>query len=142
TYTIGNRSESDRTVLIEQPCRSEFKLTSEVKTVERASHVYRFQVNVSKGKTEKLVVTEERDDAERIEINNSDDGRIQMIINEPLAGKEIKDALQNSLKMKWELAKTLEDIKDDQREQDRIRQEQPRIRENLKVLPDADPLVK
>jgi hypothetical protein len=142
TYTIVNRSEQDRTVLIEQPFRSQFKLVSEQKPVETASDVYRFQVNVSKGKTEKLVVSEERDDGERIEINNSDDGRIQMIINEPLAGKEIKEALQNSLKMKWELAKTLEDIKNDQREQDRIRNEQPRLRENLKVLPDSDPLVK
>src|SRR5438874_12865647 len=65
-----------------------------------------------------------------------------MIINEPLASKEIKEALQTSLKMKWDLAKTLEDIKNDQREQDRIKAEQPRLRENLKVLPDSDPLVK
>jgi hypothetical protein len=142
TYTIVNRSEIDRTVLVEQPFRSQFKLTSEVKPVETASDVYRFQVSVPKGKTEKLTVTEERDDGERIEINNSDDGKIQMIINEPLASKEIRDALQTSLKMKWDLAKTLEDIKNNQREQDRIKAEQPRLRENLKVLPGSDPLVK
>jgi len=142
TYTITNRSEQDRTVLVEQPFRSQFKLVSEAKPVETASDVYRFQVNVAKGKTEKLTVSEERDDGERIEINNSDDGRIQMIINEPLASKEIKDALHTSLKMKWELAKTLQEIQNDQREQDRIRNEQPRIRENIKVLPESDPLLK
>jgi len=142
TYTIVNRSEQDRTVLVEQPFRSQFKLVSDVKPVETASDVYRFQVFVPKGKTEKLLVSEERDDGERIEINNSDDGRIQMIINEPLASKEIKDGLQLSLKMKWELAKTLQEIQNDQREQDRIRNEQPRLRENIKVLPESDPLMK
>src|SRR5207237_6113500 len=101
TYTIVNRSDVDRTVLVEQPFRSQFKLTSEVKPVEQASDVYRFQVNVPKGKTEKLVVTEEREDAEQIAINNTDDGRIQVIINEPLASDKMKEALQTSLKMKW-----------------------------------------
>src|SRR4029077_2286289 len=109
TYTIVNRSEQDRTVLVEHPFRSKFKLISDEKPVETASDVYRFQVNVAKGKNEKLVVSEERDDGERIEINNSDDGRVQMIINEPLASNSIKDALKTSLQMKWDLAKTLEE---------------------------------
>jgi hypothetical protein len=143
TYTIVNRSELDRTVVIEHPFRSQFKIVSDTKPIETASDVYRFQVKAEKGsKPVKLEVTEEREDGERIEINNTDDNRIQLIINDPAASKEVKDALQTSLKMKWEMAKTLEEIKNAQREQDRIKTEQPRIRENIRVLPESDPLLK
>ena len=60
TYTITNRSEQDRSVLIEHPFRPDFKLTSGDKPVETASDVYRFQVKVPKGKTAKQTVAEER----------------------------------------------------------------------------------
>ena len=39
----------------------------------------------------KHVVTEERNDGEQIAINNSDDGRIQIIINDPAASKDAKE---------------------------------------------------
>jgi hypothetical protein len=142
TYNICNRSEQDRTVVIEHPFRSQFKLISEVKPVEIASDVQRFQVKVAKGEKSKLEVSEERQDGERIEINNTDDNQIKLIISDPAASKDVKDALQKSLQFKWELAKTLQDIQNNQREQDRIKTEQPRLRENLKVLPESDPLVK
>lgn len=141
TYTITNRSEQDRTVIIEHPFRSAFKLLGDANP-ELASDVYRFSVKLEKGKTTKQEVTEEREDGERIEINNSDENTIKLIINDPAASKEIKDALQTAMKMKWDLAKTLQEIQFNQREQDRIKNEQPRLRENLKVLPESDPLLK
>ena len=143
TYTIVNRGEQDRTVLVEQPFRSQFHLTAETpKPWETASDVYRFQVKVAKGKTEKLAVTEERDDGEQIAISNTDDNLIRVIINDPAATAEVKDSLQTALGKKWELAKTIQDIQNNQREQDRIKGEQPRLRENLKTIPLTDPLAK
>ncbi len=142
TYTIANRSELDRTVLIEHPFRSQFHLVSTEKPWETASDVYRFQVKVEKGKTEKFVVSEERDDGEQIAINNTDDGRIQLIVNDPVASKEIKEALQKSLGLKWELAKTIQEAQNSQREIERIKLDQPRLRENLKTIPQTDPLAK
>jgi len=42
TYTVKNRNEHERTVLIEHPVRNDFKLVSADKPVETASDVYRF----------------------------------------------------------------------------------------------------
>jgi hypothetical protein len=142
TYTITNRSELDRTVLIEHPFRSQFHLVNTDKPSETASDVYRFAVKVEKGKTAKQVVTEERDDGEQIAISNSNDGQIRIIVNDPAASKEIKEALNKALKLKWDLVKTLEDLQHAQREIDRIKNEQPRLRENLKAIPLTDPLAK
>src|SRR5262249_34875381 len=44
TYTIANRSETDRLVMIEHPNRTDFKLTSEDKPWETASEVHRSKV--------------------------------------------------------------------------------------------------
>ena len=51
TYTLKNRSDADRVVLVEHPYRPAFHLTSSDKPLERAEDVYRFQVNVKKGET-------------------------------------------------------------------------------------------
>ena len=59
TYTVVNRSEQDRLVLIEHRFRPEFKLTSADKPAETASDVYRFQVNVPRGKTARQEVAED-----------------------------------------------------------------------------------
>src|SRR5262249_12620605 len=61
TYNVKNRSDKDRTVLIEHPFRSDFHVVSREKPVERARDVYRFELKVPAGKTAGLDVVEERD---------------------------------------------------------------------------------
>src|SRR5262249_42070666 len=46
TYTIVNRNDAERTVLIEHPVRNEFALKDTDKPAETASDFYRFQVKV------------------------------------------------------------------------------------------------
>src|SRR5215469_17986364 len=60
SYTIKNRNDVERVVLIEHPVRNDFKLVSDTKPVETASDVYRFQLKVAPGKSEKQTVSEER----------------------------------------------------------------------------------
>ena len=62
TYTIKNRNEVERVVLVEHPVRNDFKLIDTAKPIETASDFYRFQVKVAPGKTETQTVTEERID--------------------------------------------------------------------------------
>src|SRR5262249_46755978 len=61
TYNLKNRTEKDRTVLIEHPFRPEFALVSKDKPKERARDVYRFEVKLAAGKTASQEVVEERD---------------------------------------------------------------------------------
>src|SRR5947209_6712632 len=60
TYTITNRNDAERTVLIEHPVRNDFKLMETDKPWETAADFYRFQVKVPAGKSDKQTVTEER----------------------------------------------------------------------------------
>ena len=62
TYTIVNRNDAERLVLVEHPVRNDFHLTDDTsKPAETASDVYRFEVKVPAGKTATQAVTEERD---------------------------------------------------------------------------------
>ena len=67
TYTIVNRNDQERLVLIEHPVRNDFNLTDDTdKPAETASDFYRFEVKVPAGKTATQTVTEERVIGEQI----------------------------------------------------------------------------
>jgi hypothetical protein len=60
TYTIKNRSTHDRLVILEQPIRSEWKLTDPKQATEQTRDLYRFQVAVPAGKVVVYDVVEEQ----------------------------------------------------------------------------------
>ncbi len=51
TYTIKNRSTHNRTLIIEHPIRSEWKLFEPKKPAEQTRDLYRFMVSIPSGKT-------------------------------------------------------------------------------------------
>jgi hypothetical protein len=135
TYTITNRNDAERTVLIEHPVRNEFALKDTDKPAETASDFYRFQVKVPAGKTEKQVVTEERIINQNVALTNLDDNNIRVFINNPVTSQKVKDGLDNAMKLRWAVAKTQREIQELQRQLDVITQDQVRLRANLKEMP-------
>ena len=80
TYTIVNRNDAERLVLVEHPVRNEFHLTDDTsKPAETASDVYRFEVKVPAGKTATQVVTEERLLNQQFSLTNSNDDQIRLL---------------------------------------------------------------
>ncbi len=75
-YRIINRSQTDRTLLIEHPNRTnqQFKLVDTEKPVEDTPEVYRFQTPVKAGETKTFTVKEERDIATSVTLTNSAGG--------------------------------------------------------------------
>src|SRR5437763_7725278 len=61
TYHAVNRSQNDRTLLVEHPYRPVFHLATDLKPAERTRTLYRFELNVPAGKTGDLEIAEERD---------------------------------------------------------------------------------
>jgi hypothetical protein len=135
TYTIKNRNEQERLVLIEHPVRNDFKLVSESKPTETASDFYRFQIKVAPGKTEKQTVSEERLLQQTVQLTNIDDNTIRHFISQPVTSEKVKAGLQKAMELRWETSKTQREIAELQRQLDTIRQDQPRLRMNLKELP-------
>ncbi|HYV36233.1 MAG TPA: hypothetical protein VE988_11045, partial [Gemmataceae bacterium] len=60
TYTIKNRGTKDRTVILEHPIRSDWKLVDAKQPTERSRDVYRFQVAVKAGQEVKYDVLEDQ----------------------------------------------------------------------------------
>jgi len=135
TYTIKNRNEQERTVLIEHPVRNDFKLVSTDKPIETASDFYRFQIKVAPGKTAKQAVTEEHVMEQAVQLSNLDDNGIRHFIRQAVASDKVKAGLQKSMELRWAMQKTQREIAELQRQLDAIRNDQPRLRSNLKELP-------
>jgi hypothetical protein len=134
-YTIANRNDQERLVLLEHPVRNDFKLTDTEKPVETASDVYRFQVKVPAGKTVTNSVTEERIVGQTISITNIDNNQMRFFANQTVASPKFKEALTSAAGMKFELQKTQREIQEQQRQLNVITQDQARLRANLKEMP-------
>ncbi len=136
TYTIKNRNDAERLVMIEHPVRNEFKLIEDkVKPTEVASDVYRFEVKVPAGKTETQVVTEERVLNQGFQVLNSGDDQIRIFLNSPVASEKVKTGLKNAMELRHAMAKTQRDIGEQQQQLKIITDDQVRLRANLKEMP-------
>jgi hypothetical protein len=135
TYNIKNRSEHDRTVLIEHPFRPEFNLVSKDKPAERARDVYRFELKVAPGKTATEEVVEERDVGSSITLSNTDDNTMRFFLSQPTVSDGVKKALTRALELKAKMDNARRDIQQLEKQLKDITDDQARLRANLKEMP-------
>jgi hypothetical protein len=135
TYTVKNRNDAERVVLIEHPARAEFKLVDTAKPAETAADVYRFQLQVAPGKTETQTVTEERVIGSAIQLTNLDDQNMRVFVNSPVTSPKVQKALEEAMKLREALARTQRDIQEQERQLKTITEDQARLRANLKEMP-------
>ena len=136
TYTIVNRNDAERLVLVEHPVRNDFHLTDDTsKPAETASDVYRFEVKVPAGKTATQAVTEEKVINEQIQLTNSNDDQMRFFVNSTISSQKVKDGLKQALELRFTEATTQRAIGDKQRELKDITDDQVRLRANLKEMP-------
>jgi hypothetical protein len=136
TYTIANRNDQERLVLVEHPVRNDFHLTDDTtKPAETASDVYRFEVKVPAGKTATQAVTEEKIVNEQIQLTNSNDDQMRFFINSTISSQKVKDGLKQALDLRFALGKTQRDRQELERQLKDITDDQVRLRANLKEMP-------
>jgi hypothetical protein len=136
TYTIKNRNDQQRLVLVEHPVRIGFRLLEDrVKPAETASDFYRFEVKVAPGKAEDLAVTEETQFTQNVQLASANDDQIRFFISQPVVSKKVKDGLQRAMELRWELNKTQREIGELERQLQAITNDQVRLRANLKEMP-------
>ncbi len=136
TYTIKNRNDAERLVLIEHPVRNGFKLIDDkVKPTEVASDVYRFEIKVPAGKTETHVVAEEQVVSQNFQVSTRNDEQIKIFLASPVTSEKVKAGLKNALELRYAQAKTQRDIAEQQQQLTVITNDQARLRLNLKEMP-------
>jgi hypothetical protein len=135
TYHAVNRSQDERTLLVEHPYRPEFKLTSGVKPAERTRDLYRFEVKLPAGKSGDLKVVEERDVIQGVALTNSDEQQIRFFLQQQVLSDAVRQALEKAVGLRGALAGTQRDLQQVQRQLTQIEQDQGRLRANLKEMP-------
>jgi hypothetical protein len=137
TYRIVNRSQTDRTLLIEHPNRTSvgFKLVSTEKPLEDTPEVYRFQTPVKAGETRSFTVKEERDATTSITLTNGAENQIRYFISLSEASPALKQKLEQALKIKGEWVVLARELKQVEVDLERLNADQDRIRKNLRETP-------
>jgi len=136
-YKISNKSDTDRTVLIEHPNRSnqQFTIVDTPKAVEETAALWRFETKVAAGKSDTFKVTEQRDQGDQMILTNSSDDSIRFVISLNEATPALKKALEEALnkKAKWDVVRR--ELGQLQADLTRITVDQDRIRKNLRETP-------
>jgi hypothetical protein len=135
TYTVANRNDEARTLLIEHPHRTDFHLVKMEKPWETASDVYRFKLEIPAGKTVPLTVSEEKDLRSQVALTNSNDQSIRILLSAPVTSPKVKDALEKAMNLKGKVSATQREIQQLERQLRDITTDQDRLRKNLREMP-------
>jgi hypothetical protein len=134
-YTVKNRSDHARLVLIEHPYRADWHLVRPEKAAERTRDVYRFELKVKPGETEKEEVVEETTLVSQLALTNARDDAVRVFLRAKVTSPKVKVALEEALQRKGKLAETQHEIQDEQKALQVIDKDQARMRENMARVP-------
>lgn len=134
TYTIKNSDTKAKTVLVELPVDSSWKLVSPKEPSEKTRDVYRFAVKAEPGKPATLKVEEEQIVSQSLALSNLDDNTVLFYINQKEISPAVKAALQEVVKRKQALEKIVRERTQLEQQITVIGQEQDRIRQNMGQL--------
>jgi len=137
TYRIVNRSQTDRTMMIEHPnrTRQQFKLVGTEKPFEDTPDVYRFRTTVKATETANFTVKEERDVVQSVTITNGAEDQIRYFISLSESSPALRATLQQALKVKGEWDVVRRELTQVGADLSRLNIDQDRIRKNLRETP-------
>jgi len=134
TYVVKNSGGKAKTVLIEQPIDTAWKLIEPEKPTEKTRSLYRFAVTAEPGTPTKLVVREERIVHQSWALTNLDDNSIRHYLKLDKSSDKVKAALAEVIRRKQEIAEVVARRQELERQIQVIFQEQNRIRQNMAAL--------
>jgi hypothetical protein len=134
TYAIKNLDTKAKTVLVELPIDSSWKLVSPKEPSEKTRDVYRFAVKAEPGKPTTLKIEEEQIVSQSLGLANLDDNTVLFYMNQKEISPAVKAALQEVVKRKQALEKVVKERTQLDQQIVVIGQEQDRIRQNMGQL--------
>ncbi|MCK4342730.1 MAG: hypothetical protein KAY37_13515 [Phycisphaerae bacterium] len=133
-YRIKNKSDKDRTVLIEQPHSEEWKLVEPKEPYERTRNLLRFKVGVPAEQTVPFPVRLERVADQHLTLSNAGLDQIRLYLRARVISPAVQEALEKVTALRVELDDVARRRVALERERDEVVRDQARIRENLKTL--------
>lgn len=142
TYTLKSMADKSRTVLIEHPFQSGYKLLTPEKALERTANLYRFSVPLAAGQAQTLKVVVERPLSQTVGIVDAD---LDTLINYS-SRKEISAKLRALLQEVVQRRKRVMELQaaaaNRAQEVVSINTDQDRIRKNMTALDKSSALYK
>jgi hypothetical protein len=135
TYTVKNRSPQARTLLIEHPFREKWALISPEKPAERTRDLYRFEVKAAPDKSVRLEVVEDEPQPIEVKLSDSPDDAIRLFIKASVTSASVRQALDEVLKRRGQLAETQRGIQSEETALAVIAKDQERMRNNMERVP-------
>jgi len=134
TYTVRNRDSASRTVVIEHPVRTGWKLTEGEDPAESSVSFHRFRLTVEPKKTATLVVKEYRPLVNRYLISNITDNEIKLFLEQKMINPEMERALRKVIVQKDGIAALDSEVGSRRTQIAEVSGDQQRLRENMKAL--------
>jgi hypothetical protein len=137
TYKVANRSQTDRTLVIEHPNRTsqQFRLVGTEKPVEDTPEFHRFQTQVKAGEAKSFTVKEERDIASTVALTNGAENQVRYFLSLSESSPALKQRLREALEVKGRWDGVRRELEQVGRDLQRLNQDQDRIRKNLRETP-------
>jgi hypothetical protein len=135
TYIVRDDDTTPRTVLIEHPLRTGWRLAGEnSKPEETTSAVYRFRIQVDPKNSATFVVHESRPLESTYQLTNLTEDQIKIFLQQRAINPEIEAAFRKIVEQKNRVAAFDAEISNRDDERQKIYDDQQRLRENLKAL--------
>jgi hypothetical protein len=134
TYRLKNSDDRSRSVLIEHPLNPDWDLVAPARAEETTRSAYRFLVEIPGGKSEELLVAQERQIDRTVLLTNIEDSQITYFLSARNVDRRVKQALEGLAERKTALARTVNQRQEEERKVNTIHREQSRIRENMARL--------
>ncbi len=133
-YIATNKSDHDKTLIIEHPRLGGWSLVETVDPMEKTDSLYRFRENLPAGKSAKLTVKEQLVQDEQLVMLNTDPGPLDFYRQQGAIPKPVADALAKAITLKQAMVDTQRQIDEAKSHLSDITTEQNRIRDNLRTV--------
>jgi hypothetical protein len=133
-YAADNKSNRDKTLVIEHPIRIGWKLVDTQKPMETTPTLYRFKGTASANKVTTLAVKEEHVRNETIAMLHADLGQLMLYSRTGEIPKTVRDALTRAVQLKQAVIDAERQMNARGQRIAEITAEQNRIRENMKTV--------
>jgi hypothetical protein len=134
TYTVKNRDQKQKVVLIEHPWRADWQLRLPAQPVERTRQAYRFTLPVEAGQTAQLQVREEKPLQQSVTLTDAGPDMLAYYVQAAQVSPQVKEALQRVIALRDRLDRTVQQRRRREQRMQEITQEQTRIRDNMSRL--------
>jgi hypothetical protein len=135
-YFVQNLTDIDRTFTIDYVVRPGWTRLDGEKASQAGPAVFRFKLDVARGKTGQQTIREERAAPERVTpLKGLSESTIREFVGLAASSGAVKAALMKSLDMQIKVADTLREIAGLNQQLDIVNGDHARVRENLKIVP-------